>query len=530
MEDIEYGMKYYNNNPNIKGVGQALQFTNEQVKEYLKCSEDVSYFINNYCKVVTLDFGLQPFKLYPYQEREMEVINENRKVIIMLPRQSGKTQTTAAYILWYTLFQANKTVAILAHKAPAAREVLYRYQLMYEHLPKWLQQGIRVWNKGNIELENGSIVFTSATSASGIRGKSVNLLYLDETSSIPNTIADQFFASVYPTISSGKTTKIIMSSTPIGYNHFWKFWNDAENDKNGFVPFFAPYTETPGRDAAWAEEQRRLLGEVKFNQEVLCHFQGSSFTLVNALTISKMSPQDPIYQKDGLDIYEKPIAGHAYFIAVDTAKGVGEDYSTFAIIDISEVPYKIVGKYRDNLISPMLYPSIIQKIGRDYNEAFVLIEINSSEQVAHILYEDYEYDNMVFVSRTKHGQQVSGGFGGGSTQFGVVTDKKVKRIGCNAFKILVEENKLLIPDAQIISEISTFVQVKGSFEADDGYHDDLVMPLVLFSWATTSGYFREMSNIDLRRSMYAERMKNIEEELTPFGFYNDGSEEILYNF
>lgn len=375
-----------------------------------------------------------------------------------------------------------------------------------------------------------NVTDTHSYVTSGVISHNCNLLYLDETSSIPNTVAEQFFASVYPTISAGNTTKIIMSSTPLGYNHFWKFWNDAEHDKNGFVPFHAPWTEVPGRDAVWAEDQRRLLGEVKFNQEVLCAFQGSSFTLVNAVAISKLTPETPIFQNENLDIYEKPIQGHAYFIAVDTAKGVGEDYSTFAIIDITEVPYKVVGKYRDNLISPMLYPSVIYKVAKDYNDAYVLIEINSSEQVAYILYEEYEYDNMVFVARLKSGQQISGGFGGGSTQFGVVTDKKVKRIGCNAFKVLVEENKLLIPDAQIISEISTFIAVKDSFAADDGYHDDLVMPLILFSWATTNGYFKELSNIDLRRSMYADRMQAIEEQLTPFGFYDDGRESQPLNF
>jgi hypothetical protein len=523
-------MKFYNNNSNIKGIGQAIQFTNDQISEYIKCSEDPIYFINNFCKVVTLDFGLQPFKLYPCQERELKVINENRKVIIMLPRQSGKTQTSAAYILWYTLFQSNKNVAVLAHKAPAAREVLYRYQQMYEHLPAWLQQGIRVWNKGNIELENGSIVFTAATSASGIRGKSVNLLYIDEASSIPVTVADQFFASVYPTISAGNTTKILMSSTPLGYNHFWKFWNDAENDRNGFIPLFIPYTEIPGRDEAWATEQRKLLGEVKFNQEILCHWLGSSYTLINGLTISQMSPDQPIFQNDGLDIYEKPIANHMYCLVADTAKGVNEDYSAFVIIDITDMPYKVVGKYRNNKISPMLYPSIIHKIATQYNEAFVLVEINSSEQVAHILYEEYEYENMVFINRNKNGQEVSGGFGSGRSQYGVITDKRVKRIGCNNFKTLVEEKRLLIPDADIISEISTFIQIKNSYAADDGYHDDLVMTLVLFSWAVTNSYFKELNNINIRQIIYERRIKDIEDSLTPFGFYSDGTEEQVCNF
>lgn len=249
----------YNSNSNLKGANVSVQFTEAQVKEYLRCADDPIYFINNFCQIVTLDHGLQPFKLYPCQENKIKVIHENRKVLLMESRQAGKTTTSAAYILWYTLFQSSKTVAILANKATAAREVLSRYQLMYEHLPSWMQQGVTTWNKGDIELENGSKVFTAATSASGIRGKSVNMLYIDEAAIIPNTVADQFFASVYPTISAGNTTKILLSSTPMGYNHFWKFWNDAENDRNGFVHLFIPYDQIPGRDATWAKEQHRLL-------------------------------------------------------------------------------------------------------------------------------------------------------------------------------------------------------------------------------------------------------------------------------
>lgn len=277
-------LKFYNSNTNLKGAGQAIQFTEEQVSEYLKCADDPVYFINNYCKIVTLDHGLQPFKLYDCQINKIRVIHENRKVILMEGRQQGKTTTSAAYILWFTLFQDNKTVAILANKAAAAREVLSRYQLMYEHLPKWMQQGVTTWNKGDIELENGSIVFTAATSASGIRGKSVNLLYVDECAIIPNTVADAFFASVYPTISAGQTTKILLSSTPLGYNHFWKFWNDAENDRNGFKHLFIPYWEIPGRDEKWADEQHRLLGDLKFNQEILCVGPNEKFTVRDKFT------------------------------------------------------------------------------------------------------------------------------------------------------------------------------------------------------------------------------------------------------
>lgn len=526
---------FYNANPRLKAAGVQIPYTQENLKEYVRCKEDPIYFINNYCYIVTLDHGLQPFKLYPCQENKVKIIHENRKVILMEGRQQGKTTTSAAYILWYTIFQNSKTVAILANKASAAREVLHRYQMMYENLPKWMQQGVTTWNKGDIELENGSIVFTAATSASGIRGKSVNLLYVDETAIIPNTVAEQFFTSVYPTISAGETTKILLSSTPLGYNHFWKFWNDAQNGRNGFVPLFIPYWEIPGRDEKWAEEQRRLLGDLKYNQEVLCNFLGSSLTLINSDTIAQLSPSTPIYSKDNFDVYEKPIRynqeqnikQHSYVIIADTAKGVGGDYSAFVVVDITETPYKMVAKYRDNKISTMLYPSVIYKVAKEYNDAFVLVELNFSEQVANILYNEYEYENILFVNRhSKDGQVVSGGFGGGKTQLGVTTDKKVKRIGCSNFKTLMEEKKLLIPDADVISEISTFIEVKGSYAADEGYHDDLVMPLVLFSWLTTNSYFKELNNVNIRHVIYENRIKTIEEELTPFGFFNDGNQQL----
>ena len=524
-------LKNYNSNSNLKSAGQVIKFSEDDVREYLKCAEDPIYFIDNYCKIVTLDHGLQPFKLYDCQKNKIKVIHENRKVILMESRQAGKTTTSAAYILWYTLFQDSKTVAILANKSAAAREVLSRYQLMYEHLPKWMQQGVTTWNKGDVELENGSIVFTAATSASGIRGKSVNLLYVDETAIIPNTVAEQFFASVYPTISAGTSTKILLSSTPLGYNHFWKFWNDAENDRNGFVPLFIPYWEIPGRDEKWAEEQHKLLGDVKFNQEVLCKFLGSSYTLISAKAISEMSPSPPIFSNEGLDVFEKPRPDRAYCLVADTAKGIGGDYSAFTVVDITEMPYRLVAKYRDNKISPLLYPSVIYKVATEYSMAYVLIEINSSEQVADILYSEYEYDNMIMVNRSGDGQVISGGFGGGRVQLGVITDKKIKRIGCSNFKTLIEEKRLLIPDVDIISEISTFIQVKNSYEADEGYHDDLVMPLVLFSWATTNSYFKELQDINIRQCIYENQIKMIEDQLTPFGFFDDGnSEDVLANF
>ena len=516
----------YLGNANLKRVGIPISFTEEQILEYKRCSEDPVYFIDNYCYIVTLDHGLQPFKLYDCQKNKIKLIHENRKVILMEGRQQGKTTSAAAYILWYTLFQESKSVAILANKSSTAREIMSRYQLMYENIPLWMQQGVKTWNKGDVELENGSKVFTSATTASGIRGKSVNMLYIDEAAIIPNNIADAFFAAVYPVISAGTTTKILITSTPLGYNHFWKFWNDSVNGRNDFVNMFIPYWEIPGRDEKWAEEQLRQLGELKYNQEVLCKFLGSALTLIRSDIIEQMSFDNPEYQKDGLDVYDFAEKDRNYVIVADTAKGVGGDYSAFVVIDVTELPYKVVAKYRDNQIAPMLYPSVIYRVAKEYNNAYTLVEINSSEQVAHILYQEYEYENILFVHRDAKGQRISGGFAGaGKTSLGVNTDKKVKRIGCFNFKSLVEEKKILIPDADIISEISTFIETKGSYAADEGYHDDLVMPLVLFGWLTTNPYFREITDKDLRKIMYEKKIKQIEEEMLPVGFVDDGQQE-----
>ncbi len=322
-----------------------------------------------------------------------------------------------------------------------------------------------------------------------------------------------------------------MTSTPLGYNHFWKFWNDAENNRNDFIPLFVPYWKIPGRDEKWAAEQKATLGELKYNQEVLCKFLGSSLTLIAADIIAQMSPATYLYRKDGLDVIEAPNKERVYVLVADTAKGVNGDYSAFTVIDITEAPYKVVAKYRDNKISPLLYPNVIAKVGKDYNDAYVLVELNSSEQVPYILHEELQYENLIFVNRTMDGQVVSGGFGGGKTQFGVHTDKKVKRTGCQNFKALVEEKKLLIQDIDIISEMSTFIEVRGSYEADDGYNDDLVMTLVLFSWLTAQSYFKDLNDVNMRQLMYQNKMKQIEEELTPFGFIDDGiPENVVQNF
>ena len=514
----------YHGNPNLKPLGYQHDFSQEEIEEYVKCKNDPVYFIEKYVKIITLDRGLQPFKLYDCQKEKVDVIMNNRRVVLMEGRQQGKTVTSAACILHYTIFEEDKTVAIMANKSAAAREVLNRYQIMYENLPIWMQQGVKTWNKGDVELENNSKVLTAATTAAAIRGKSVNWLYIDEAAIIPNNVADEFFTSVYPTISAGETTKILLTSTPLGYNHFWKFWNESLEGVNGFENMFIPYYEIPGRDDKWLEEQKQLLGDVKFNQEVMCEFLGSTNTLINAQTIQRLSTKDPEFTNNGLDIYESPQENHYYAITVDTSRGIGGDYSAFVVVDITEMPYKVVAKYRDNKIAPMLYPDIIGKVGKDYNNAFILVEVNDiGQQVVEILHQEIEYENILSTVNEQQKQYVSPGFGK-STKHGVTTSKQVKRQGCFAFKSLLEEQKMLIFDEHIIHEISTFTEKGNTYQADEGYHDDLVMCLVLFGWLSSQQFFKDMTDINTREGLYKQQMGDIETNLTPF-IRLDGQEE-----
>ena len=514
----------YHGNPNLKPLAYQHDFSQEEIEEYIKCKNDPVYFIENYVKIITLDSGLQPFKLYDCQKKKVDCIMNNRRVVLMEGRQQGKTVTSAACILHYTIFEEDKTVAIMANKSAAAREVLNRYQIMYENLPIWMQQGVKTWNKGDVELENNSKVLTAATTAAAIRGKSVNWLYIDEAAIIPNNVADEFFTSVYPTISAGETTKILLTSTPLGYNHFWKFWNESLEGVNGFENMFIPYYEIPGRDDKWLEEQKQLLGDVKFNQEVMCEFLGSTNTLINAQTIQRLSTKDPEFTNNGLDIYESPQENHYYAITVDTSRGIGGDYSAFVVVDITEMPYKVVAKYRDNKIAPMLYPDIIGKVGKDYNNAFILVEVNDiGQQVVEILHQEIEYENILSTVNEQQKQYVSPGFGK-STKHGVTTSKQVKRQGCFAFKSLLEEQKMLVFDEHIIHEISTFTEKGNTYQADEGYHDDLVMCLVLFGWLSSQQFFKDMTDSNTREGLYKQQMGDIETNLTPF-IRLDGQEE-----
>ena len=513
----------YLGNPNLKRSNVNIEFTEENVAEYIKCAKDPVYFIRNYVQIVNVDRGLIPFNMYDFQQDMVEKFDTNRFVICKLPRQSGKSTTVTAYMLWLVLFNDNQNIAILANKGALARDLLGKIQLAYEHLPKWLQQGIQVWNKGNIELENGSKIVAAATSSSAIRGGSYNLIFLDEFAFVGNNMADEFFSSVYPTISSGTTSKVFIVSTPNGMNHFYKMWTDSEEQRNNYIPIEVNWNEVPGRDSKWRAETIQNTSEEQFRQEFECQFLGSTNTLINPVKLRNLSFHDPIEVWNDVEIYHKQEIGREYVISVDTSRGLGLDYSAFIVFDISEVPYKVVAKYRNKEISPLLYPSVVYTIGMRYNEAFVMVELNDiGQQVADILHSDLEYENLFITSvRGRGGQRIGGGFTK-NIQLGVKTSKTVKSIGCSNLKDLIENDKLIVEDYDTIVELSSFISRKNSYEAEDGTHDDLVMCCVLFAWLVRQEYFKDLTDTDIRTKIYGEKMKMLEDESLAFMVMDDG--------
>ena len=518
---------FYLGNPNLKKVGTEIQFTKDQIQEYLKCKEDPVYFARNYIKIISLDEGIVPFKMWDFQEELIESFHENRFNIAKLPRQTGKSTTCVSYLLHYILFNDNVNVGILANKLSTARDLLGRLQLAYEQLPLWIQQGIVVYNKGSMELENGSKILAASTSASAVRGMSFNIIFLDEFAFIPNHIAEQFFSSVYPTITSGTSTKVIIISTPNGMNHFYKLWVDAQKGRNGYAWSEVHWSKVPGRDAKWKETTIANTSERQFTQEFECEFLGSVDTLITAAKLRTLTYDDPITTNGSLDVYENPIPDHDYIICVDVSRGLAQDYSAFVVIDITRAPWQLVAKYRDKNVRPMLFPNIIYNVATNYNNAYVLTEVNDiGEAVAGSLFYDIEYENVLMCAmRGRAGQIVGQGFSGNKTQMGVKMSKTVKAQGCSNLKTLIEDDKLLVKDYNIVSELTTFIQNKQSFEADEGYNDDLVMCLVIFAWLVQQEYFKEMTDQDIRRRIYEEQKNAIEQDMAPFGFISDGLEE-----
>ena len=517
----------YLGNPNLKKANTQIEFTQEQILEFVACRHDPVYFAKKYIKIVSLDEGLVNFDLYPFQEKLVRNFHENRFNICKMPRQTGKSTTCVSYLLHYAVFNDNVNIAILANKASTARDLLGRLQLAYENLPKWMQQGILAWNKGSLELENGSKILAASTSASAVRGGSYNVIFLDEFAFIPNHIADQFFASVYPTISSGQSTKVIIVSTPHGMNHFYRMWHDSEKGKNEYIPTDVHWSEVPGRDEKWRQQTIANTSEAQFKVEFECEFLGSVDTLIAPSKLRNLVYENPRTSNAGLDVYVEPEQKHDYLITVDVARGVEKDYSAFVVVDISKFPHKVVAKYRNNEVKPMLFPSIIYDVAKSYNEAFILCEVNDiGDQVASIINYDLEYENLLMCSmRGRAGQVVGQGFRGKKTQLGVKMSKTVKKVGSLNLKTIIETDKLLFSDYNILSELTTFIQKNNSFEAEEGCNDDLAMCLVIYAWLVQQDYFKELTDQDVRKRLYDEQKNQIEQDMSPFGFMSDGLED-----
>ena len=521
----------YQSNPNLPNEQYRHSFTQWELDEYVKCEEDPAYFTQKYIKIVSLDHGLVPFKMWDFQVDMINTFYENRFTICKLPRQVGKTTTSVAFLLHYILFNENAMVAILANRAPTAREILHRLKLSFEYLPMFLKQGIREWNKGSIHLANGSRILADSTSGSSVRGLSFNIIFLDEFAHVPNNIAEEFFASTYPTISSGKNTKVIIVSTPKGMNLFYRLWTDATEGRSDYKPIEIHWSMVPGRDQKWAEETIRNTSQRQFDQEFNTEFLGSSNTLINGSKLSSLTWKNPIQSQDCLDIYDLPQPKHTYVICVDVAEGQGLDYSTFSIFDVTEIPYRQVAKYRNNEISPMLFPAVIYSAAMRYNEAFVLVEINSiGLQVADILHFELNYENLLkFQQKGKQGIQASGGFAAGKNRlaFGLKISPQTKMIGCSNLKTLIESDKLIINDEHTISELYSFSANKKSFSAEEGSNDDLAMTLVHFGWLTAQKLFKETVSNDIRYALQAEQAYLQDVENVPFGFIDDGLNETV---
>lgn len=520
-------VKGYNGNQNIKGKGVQIEFSPEMLQEWIKCARDPIYFAEKYIKIVHVDHGLIPIAMYDYQKEIAQAITHNRRVTVNTSRQAGKTTTAVAVILHYVLFNDHKTVALLANKGDSAREILDRIKIAYEALPKWMQQGVVEWNKGSVEFENGCKILAAATSSSAIRGKSISFLYIDETAFVENW--DEFFASVFPTISSGNTTKILFTSTPNGLNHFYKTCEGAKEEKNGYIYVEVPWWKVPGRNKKWKDETLAAMDfdTEKFSQEFECQFLGSSGTLITGGKLKSLVFREPITEKNGLCMYEEPIKGRTYICVADVSRGKGLDYSAFHILDATKMPYKQVCTFRDNMVVPMDYAEIIWRTTKTYNDALTLIEINDiGEQVAEVLHNDFEVESLLFTeSAGRSGKRVSGGFGK-NVDKGIRTTKSVKAIGCNMLKMMIEQDQFILNDFETIRELSTFSRKGNSYEAESGCHDDLVMGLVLFGWLADQPFFKDLTDINTLAALREKTEAQMIDDLTPFGFYDDGTSEV----
>lgn len=515
----------FRGSPNLKRIGEKIEWTNDRLREYMRCKKDPIYFCETYMKIVNVDKGLVPFRMYDYQKKMIMSMVENRNVILLTGRQVGKSTVTCGFILWYILFNPQKMVGLLANKGDTAREIMGKISNAYQYLPKWLQQGVVQNNKGLLELENGSRVLAAATSSDNVRGYSFNCIFIDECAFVENW--ETFSQSVLPTVSSGETTKIILVSTPKGLNHYYKMWTNAIAKKTQYVPIRVTWQEVPGRDEAW---KQKMLADLdfdldKFAQEHEAEFLGSSGTLISGAALKRLTPIEPITQADDIRQYKMPVEDHKYVIVADVSKGRGLDYSACSVIDVTKMPFEQVATFYDNTTDYPDYAEIIHKLAITYNQAVILVENNAGEVVCNALYEDFEYEGLLFTeSAGNRGKQISTkAVAKGGVEKGINTTRTVKQKGCSFLKLLVEQQQLILHDYNTIHELSQFSKKGISYEAEPGANDDLVMGLVLFGWLSDQKFFKELTDINLLNELRNRRTEDIANAFVPFGIVIDAT-------
>lgn len=526
MSAEKYGLEYcYLGHLKLRKTGTKIEVSDNEMEEFVKCFNDPIYFLKTYCEIVSLDHGVVKFRPHAYQKKMLRLMHENRFSIILAARQMGKSVCIAGYLLWCAIFAKDQNIAILANKEAQAMDTLERLQMMYEGLPWFLQPGVSLWNSKRIKLGNGSKVFISSTRGSAARGKSITHIALDEFAFVDH--AEKFYGSVYPTISSGKKTKMIVSSTPNGMNMFYRMWQDAIDGKSEFKPFKATWDVHPDRDEKWKKTQIANMestspgaGARQFRQEFDCVFEGSSDTLLSSECLKMLKHVVPLTQDKNSRIYEQPIKEHIYIVTVDVSEGVEKDSSVISVFDATAIPYRHVAVWQNNTTTPIKLAPVVVQIAKRYKEAFVVVENNSiGNTTATSIWYDYDYDNCL---RTVDNRQNTEVRAAGDSIIGVKMTEKVKLRGCSVMKDLIESGLLEVKDRNTIEELQSFTKTGRSWKAESGKHDDLVMTLVSFAWFTSQAYFADMVNIDTRGAILE---KTGEEELLGSIWLCDGTDD-----
>lgn len=500
--------------PNLKRANIKTQWTQEMINEWKRCRDDVVYFAQTYCAITHIDYGVIKVQLRDYQKDMLKIMAGSRMSVSKLSRQLGKTTAVAIYLAHYVCFNKAKAVGILAHKGSMSAEVLDRTKQAIELLPDFLQPGIVEWNKGSIELDNGSSIGAYASSPDAVRGNSFSLIYIDECAFIPN-FQDAWLA-IQPVISSGRHSKILITTTPNGMNHFYDIWTAAVEGKSGFVPYEAEWNSVKERlyddndifDDGWSWSSTTIFGSSvdQFRQEHRGVFSGGSGTLISGMKLAIMSHLNPINNTSETRFFKfkEPSPERKYIATLDSAEGRGQDYHALNIIDVTEDKWEQVAVLHSNTISHLILPDIILKYLNEYNEAPIYIELNSTGvSIAKSLYLDLEYENVICDN---------------FNDLGMKQTKRSKAIGCSILKDLIEKDKLIINYKETISELRTFIAKGVSWAAENGSNDDLVMSLVIFAWLSNQQKFNEYINKDdhrLASSIFRNELEEMNDDYSP---------------